>query len=187
MNKKQLLLCMLVLATAELSFACSDQSTATNQANKVQETKGKGNEALSSAVSERIKKTLKDYEAIREALAADRLNDVAGIATRLEASAEAAKKEAPPDVTSRLNEMKSATANLKAGGDADAPRKTFGDLSRAVVSLLVEHRALSKNRYIFECPMAQGYKKWIQTKKELENPYMGGRMLKCGSASKWSI
>jgi threonine/homoserine/homoserine lactone efflux protein len=35
--------------------------------------------------------------------------------------------------------------------------------------------------HVFECPMAKGYKRWVQPTDELENPYMGQEMLTCGS------
>jgi Cu(I)/Ag(I) efflux system membrane fusion protein len=82
--------------------------------------------------------------------------------------------------------MGTKATRLKAGGSADDQRRTFGDLSRAVVSLLSEHSTLARGRYVFQCPMAQGYQKWVQTGERLENPYMGGRMLRCGSSSEWS-
>ena len=82
--------------------------------------------------------------------------------------------------------MGAAAKRLEAGGGADDQRREFGALSRAVVTLLSEHEALAHGRYVFQCPMAQGYQKWVQTAEELENPYMGGRMLRCGSSSDWS-
>jgi membrane fusion protein, copper/silver efflux system len=33
--------------------------------------------------------------------------------------------------------------------------------------------------------MAEGFEKWVQTSEEISNPFMGKRMLACGSASTW--
>jgi hypothetical protein len=33
--------------------------------------------------------------------------------------------------------------------------------------------------------MAEGYQKWVQVSSEMANPYMGKKMLKCGSEATW--
>jgi hypothetical protein len=145
---------------------------------------------LSAELSTQIEAALADYEALRAAFAADRIPDSGEIAARLEASANAAKEGAATDaalasVATRLGEVATAAAGLKSGGDADAQRSAFGELSRAVVSLLSENTALTQGRHVFQCPMAQGYQKWVQLGEQVENPYMGSRMLGCGLASEW--
>jgi Cu(I)/Ag(I) efflux system membrane fusion protein len=176
MMKKNLFMFCLVTAVATPSIGCKapTQEEPASSANP------------SAEVSSRIETALGDYEALRAALAGDRLNEVEAIATRLENSTREAKGGVPASVASRLKEMGTAVTRLKAGGSADDQRRTFGDLSQAVVSLLSEHSALARGRYVFQCPMAQGYQKWVQTSDKLENPYMGARMLRCGSKASWS-
>ena len=77
-----------------------------------------------------------------------------------------------------------ARALSEVDGDAEAVRTAFGETSRPLVAVLAAAPSLSKGMYVFECPMASGYQKWIQTDSEISNPYMGSRMLTCGSASK---
>ena len=182
MMKKTFLILFLVTAAGTSAVACKEAPTEAAVTLTATATAG-----LSAEVSARIDSALGDYEALRAALAGDRLGEVAAIAIRLEGSASAAKVGAPAGVASRLDEMGTAATRLKAGGSADDQRRTFGDLSRAVVSLLSEHSPLASGRYVFECPMAQGYQKWVQTSEKLENPYMGGKMLRCGSSSKWTL
>jgi Cu(I)/Ag(I) efflux system membrane fusion protein len=119
---------------------------------------------------------LADYEALRAALAADKLGQAPALAAKIAASAKAAGQK----------QMSSAALTIKTGQSADDTRRAFGELSKGLVALLVAHPKLAAGRHIFECPMAQGYQKWVQSAAKLENPYMGGRMLRCGSASKWS-
>jgi hypothetical protein len=69
--------------------------------------------------------------------------------------------------------------------DANEVRKAFGDVSSAIVALVATDASLQAGRHIFECPMAQGYKKWVQTSEPVANPYMGSAMLECGSKSSW--
>ncbi len=54
---------------------------------------------------------------------------------------------------------------------------------RHVVALLVAEPSLQKGQYIFECPMAQGDNKWVQTNAKISNPYMEKKMLECGGES----
>ena len=181
MMKKTFLILFLVTAAGAPAIGCKEAPTEAQPTSTANATA-----VLSAEVSARVDTALGDYEALRAALAGDRLGEVAAIATRLERSASAAKAGAPSSVASRLDEMGTAAARLKVGGSADDQRRTFGDLSRAVVSLLSEQSTLARGRYVFQCPMAQGYQKWVQTGERLENPYMGGRMLRCGSSSEWS-
>lgn len=70
--------------------------------------------------------------------------------------------------------------------DLELARKEFGDLSKAMVGLVVDMPMFKDKMKLFSCPMAQKYPNWIQANDQLENPYMGQRMLKCGKAMDWS-
>lgn len=142
---------------------------------------------LNAEVSAQLNTVLAAYEELRDALAGDRLSDVSTIATRIEQTTIKAKQNAPSDIKSHLEKMETTAVKLKTGGSADDLRLLFGDLSRSVVSVLSTHSTLARGRHIFQCPMAQGYQKWVQTSEKLENPYMGGKMLSCGSTSEWSL
>lgn len=122
--------------------------------------------------------TLAAYESIRELLAKDQTVGLADRAAELERVARGAK----------LDQVATAAASLKGKAeDIDAARKAFGDVSRAVVELLVRDPKLRDGRHIFHCPMADGYQKWIQTSDKIENPYMGKKMLACGGKTDWSV
>ncbi len=177
--KKRTVLLSLVSFVAPLFLGCSGAEAPTTTPPPAAAA------AMSADVSARVEASLADYASLQGALAADRLADVAGIAARLAASANAAREGAPTPVSGRLGEMATAAASLQAGGSDDDQRRAFGEISRAVVSLLSENAALTKGRKVYQCPMAQGYKKWVQKGDQIENPYMGARMLRCGSASEW--
>lgn len=73
-------------------------------------------------------------------------------------------------------------AALKTNGqDLDADRVTFVALSRAMATI-VEHVRPGTERYpklyLFHCPMTKG--DWIQSSDDMENPFYGFAMLKCG-------
>lgn len=67
--------------------------------------------------------------------------------------------------------------------DIEAARSTFSPMSRAIVDLARRFGHAGSEIY-FEayCPMAFDFKGagWLQRKEEIENPYFGGAMLRCG-------
>ena len=129
-----------------------------------------------------IEPTLMVYETIREALAGDDLAAVPEAAKKL---ADAAKK---PSGSKHLQAIAAASEKLAKEDPAkpDEVRKAFGEVSRHLVALLESSAELHKGLHVFECPMAQGYKKWVQPNDAIENPYMGKKMLQCGSEVDWA-
>jgi len=74
-----------------------------------------------------------------------------------------------------------AAALKTTGQSLDADRITFVELSGAMRTL-VDHVRPDVRHYpklfIFHCPMTKG--DWIQTSKDMANPFYGFQMLKCG-------
>ncbi|MFQ5504766.1 MAG: hypothetical protein ACE5F1_08230 [Planctomycetota bacterium] len=87
-----------------------------------------------------------------------------------------------------MTELQAAAGRLKETdtGDPKELRRVFGDTSRPVVALLSAETSLRTGRFVLECPMAQGYKKWIQNSSQISNAYMGKAMPECGSPSEWT-
>lgn len=139
---------------------------------------------LSAAAAGKVEQALASYENIRAKLAKDDLA-IAEDATTLEASATAASALTSADGQAVLSALATAAKALKrmSTSDADALRKSFGEVSRHVVALITAVPALAQGRFVFSCPMAQGFEKWVQTKPQIDNPYMGKKMLTCGSAT----
>ena len=69
--------------------------------------------------------------------------------------------------------------------DIEQVRIDFGELSRQMVAVLSAIPSLRDKLYVYECPMAQDYDRWIQLEEQMANPYMGERMLECGSEVDW--
>lgn len=128
------------------------------------------------------------YEAIHVALAGDTTKDIAKHAKEIQGIAEAAAKDftaAMAGVSEEnakacqemLPEVAKAAAKLAAAGDISSARDSFGELSRP----LVRYREMltDENTKVAYCPMAK--RPWLQTAKEIENPYYGSSMLRCGS------
>jgi len=111
------------------------------------------------------------YDAVREALAVD---DLAATQATAKALAEAGKAEAA---------LMEGAQKVAASTDLDAARLAFGDLSQAYIALLSAKTDLDPDKKLiaFRCPMAKGYKKWVQFGEPMRNPYMGKAMLECGA------
>ena len=135
-------------------------------------------------------KLLENYETVRQALAGDDGGFAAAFGSTLVGVSKEALDAAQPSHKEALTAIYEAAQRLQQAdrSDIEAVRLVFGQLSRGLVQLLVAEPALRQGRFLFECPMAKGYKRWVQTKEKLENPYMGGKMLGCGSLEKdWAV
>lgn len=179
---------LMIVVMASLSAACNkSERTNTEAATDTQTSPagGEGKGALSGIAE--VQKALGSYETIRAALAKDDTKDVAAAANQLAKSARAAASKVKAPSSEQLNAVATASEQLasKASGDIGEVRKAFGELSRPVVALVSAHPELQEGRHVFECPMAEGYKKWVQTKDTIDNPYMGKSMLECGAKTDW--
>ena len=136
---------------------------------------------LPAETGARIEDAVTAYDAVRGALAKDR-GDVRIPATKLADAARLASESAPPSVRRPLEELSSAAQRLAGleSADLSAARESFGDVSRALISVLSSEPSLQEGRHVYECPMAKGYKKWVQVSEGVSNPYMGSGMPQCG-------
>ncbi len=143
-------------------------------------------EASAQASANPTLAALTNYEAIRAKLAGDELTGLAELGGGLQTTASAAAAQESGPAAEALKSVAKAAGQLKAATSFEDARTAFGDVSRGVVSLLAAKPELRAGRYVFECPMATGYKKWVQSTDKIDNPYMGKRMLECGAATSWS-
>lgn len=143
--------------------------------------------ALPAAAKKEIDRTFAAYEKIRKLLADDRGAGVPAAARAVAKHARAAAPAAPAPSKGHLSKIASAADALAKTSESDLEklRKRFGEVSRQLVALVAAEPSLAKGRHVFYCPMAKGYHKWIQPTADLANPYMGKRMLKCGSKTNW--
>jgi uncharacterized lipoprotein NlpE involved in copper resistance len=143
--------------------------------------------SLSEDAQARIQRVLAAYETIRDQLARDDVAATTGSAGALAQAAKDAVSAAPASLRSQLGKLAEASSQLQQmpKTDASAVRRTFGQVSEALITLISGEPSLRKGQHVFECPMAQGYKKWVQPTERIANPYMGTQMLECGSPSKW--
>jgi membrane fusion protein, copper/silver efflux system len=143
--------------------------------------------APAAAVEADAPAVLATYESIRDLLAKDKTEGLADQAGKLEGQARGAATKAGGDAKPKLEAIATAAAGLKSkAGDVDEARKAFGDVSKPMVELLEADPKLREGQHLFECPMADGYGKWVQPHAKIQNPYMGTKMLECGGKKDWS-
>jgi hypothetical protein len=153
------------------------------------DTKPQAPQPAKSALSKEAQQALNDvfasYEKLRALLAADKTEGVSKEAETLKLASQEAMKKAP-SLKVPLDALVSTTEQLKVSeGKIEESRKEFGEVSKNIVALAVVEPSLQSGRFIFECPMAAGYQKWVQTNAEISNPHMGAKMLGCGTTSTW--
>ena len=129
--------------------------------------------ALTTSLShdDAVVKAFEQYEAIRVALSADQLKDVAPPATALAPLAEQIGGAA----------AKKAAGAVAAAKKLSEAREQFAVLSNLLVPAF--EKAGIKNVHFFVCPM-EGGGPWAQRGKDLKNPYMGKSMPTCGTPKK---
>lgn len=175
----------LAIAAAGCSKKDDSKTKNTNQPAKTKATPTTKTKTNTTATKQPAAKTdlsavMDAYTSIHANLAADK-TDVKADATKLVAAAKSASvPDAGKQALAKLATAADTLAKVDAK-DADAVRKAYGEVSRATVALLSALPDVAKNYHVFECPMAKGYKRWVESSSKLHNPYMGTKMPTCGS------
>lgn len=124
------------------------------------------------------------YEQLRAQLAADELSGAAEVGPALANTVREAltrDPEVPERLSNALKGAADAADQLAQTKEVEKARTLFGEVSEGLVMAALEDPRLADGWSLFECPMANGYKRWLQPEAQMANPYMGTRMLKCGS------
>ena len=133
------------------------------------------------------------YDRIQIALAKDTLESLPAVASALVDATTRAMAGVFAAHKGPLSEVGTAAGKLRdtltaAEPQIDAVRLVFGDVSKALIALAGTDPTLQTGRFLFQCPMAPGYQRWVQTNAALRNPYFGKKMLECGEAvSTWGV
>ncbi len=166
--------------------ACSAEASSSSGA-QAESTPAPPNSAttLTSSARRQIDALLDAYEQVRAALVADR-GDVAAAARQIASSARGARDDAPASLREHLEGIATEADQLAAGSPSDLPqlRREFGDVSRNLIALLSAEASIAQGLHVFECPMADGYDRWVQPNADISNPYMGSRMPACGTETR---
>lgn len=164
-----------------LLLSCTDQSNTSAQKNNIEPIEQAGN--FSKKAKEDTIKILDSYEKIRALFASDSLIGLEEHCDNIIKTTKQAEFSAPDQLKPRYTIIAKQAKNLKKASqaDMDGARQDFGYLSQVIIELLREEPSLQQNLFVFECPMAQDYKYWLQKDNKINNPYMGKEMLECGA------
>lgn len=128
------------------------------------------------------------YEVVRDLLVRDQLADAVKRADALKRLAKDAVHAGPARLKQTMTKLVSAAEGLKSADSKDgkAVRRAFGECSRVLVGLLAKNPSMQWGYFVFDCPMAPGYRLWLQPGDQISNPYMGTSMPRCGKRIEWS-
>jgi len=146
---------------------------------------------VSDEFREQIRLVVEKYLSLQEALAGD---DFGLAITAAESAIETLSQvrmsplnEKPHDVwMDRSAKMNKALDAIKNVADIDAARKDFEILSNELIAVVAQFGIPETQRlYRIHCPMAFNNKgaDWLQSDKDIRNPYFGASMLKCGEVT----
>ena len=180
---------MFFVMIGTIMLACTDQSDGIQQKNVSEAQSQEERKKLATTFSEQAHnetiKILQSSEKIRALFASDNIVGLETYCDEIISVSKQAEFAAPDNLKPRYTIISEMAKELKKAkqDDLETARQDFGYLSRVVIELLQQEPSLQKDLYIFECPMAQDYKKWIQKENTINNPYMGSKMLECGAPS----
>lgn len=140
-----------------------------------------------AVIAAQVDYLMEHYLALQKRFASDSTREVAlhalglvGAADEILRHADDPEARLPPQFFESVRALRAAALQTN-GKDLAADRVTFVDLG-AAMKRVIEHVRPSREKfstlYLFHCPMTKG--DWLQTSKEMANPFYGFAMLKCG-------
>jgi len=137
--------------------------------------------ALKSEVEEEVARTdemediFKNYFAMRELLAQDKVDQVSAHAQKMSIQL--------GNLIETLESIRASSSNLKTDNLEEA-RKGFASLSQSMLSYLKQF-GYSGKTYSFHCSMIK--ESWLQENDQIGNPYYGSKMFKCGKMTGMTV
>ena len=129
-------------------------------------------EEKNSALMEPVKSVLDHYLMIQTELAKDSMK---GLDQHANAIAKSVKGDDMRMLSPEVAKQAEALAKSK---DLKSAREAFKPLSTSLIKYLADNKAGKGTYHEAYCPMVKA--SWLQTEKNITNPYMGKAMLTCG-------
>ena len=161
MKKIMIMVAIIAIATTKITFAQSKTDAGFNQ-------------------------LLTAYYDVKNALATDNKDLATEKAKALSAKVDAIPHKDLPATQhmpwmEQAKVIKAKAAELAAGKDIKAKRKSFEGISYAMIKTVKSIKFNSAAVYVQHCPMAKA--SWLNEKENIENPYYGSMMFDCGDVS----
>ena len=124
---------------------------------------------------------LVDYVEVKNALFNDNYEEAKLAAAELQEAL--AGNEALEEA--RLNELQATARQIAEAGDIESQRRYFAKLSQELYKVVQNNELTDKELYWQHCPMALGGEgaNWLSYEEQIQNPFMGQRMPRCGSVA----
>lgn len=86
----------------------------------------------------------------------------------------------------QFSKLKNHIGKLQTSKDIEKQREIFSDLSNQIIEIAETFGLKIETVYVAYCPMALDDKGafWLSEKEEINNPYFGDKMLRCGEVKK---
>lgn len=139
---------------------------------------------LNNQTSQFVKAVVSDYLKVKKALVASNERSAAKASLTLHDHLTTFDKSyfttAQKEEYDAIDEaLRTASAEF-ATQDLETQRKTFKLISEKIY-LLAKNFDTGQPLYKEYCPMYEGGAAWISAEKEIQNPYFGDKMMKCGT------
>jgi len=165
----------LALAPAlAVGLACGGEPTASDASSASKAGAGSAEEQGPAAL-------LRSYITVQETLADDSVDKLAQLGAKIVTSAE------PIQDTPGISEVLIGAGRI-ASPDIETARVGFEKMSMGLIAYLKAHPDERKDLRLIHCTMAFNNKGayWVQTAGEVNNPYHGKMMLRCGDPVEWA-
>ena len=86
----------------------------------------------------------------------------------------------------QLNSLTAHTQNIIESDDVEDQRKQFGFISEALINAISAFGTEDNALFVQHCPMAFSNEgaDWLASEEQIQNPYFGDKMMKCGIVKK---
>jgi len=145
-------------------------------------------ENVDPTVKTQLNGFLTDYFAFNQALIEDNQDGAKAAAQKLSASVDKfdmskLQGEQMEFYHAQAAKLESGLKGVEQSADIEEIRHELATVSEAMYALVKAYRPTESELYYQFCPMAKNNvgANWLSSTKEIVNPYMGQRMLKCGN------
>ncbi|HSP82891.1 MAG TPA: efflux RND transporter periplasmic adaptor subunit, partial [Gillisia sp.] len=143
---------------------------------------------VSEKVKNELNRLVEDYLGLKDALVKDDYSQARKDALAFEKSigtVDGFNQESKIVWESYEKELKAHAGIISGAAKIEGMRERFIDLSTTMIGLVKTFGLTNGSLYVQHCPMADNDKgaDWLSRSKEIQNPYYGASMLRCGEVT----
>ncbi|MGS0748516.1 DUF3347 domain-containing protein [Halpernia sp. GG3] len=168
------------------AFSCKDNKSSKETAMNSTTIKS-GKTAVTNSQTTSTKQVVTDYMTLKDALVATNKDGAAKAGLAMEASLSSC--DLSKYTASQQKDLKDIITDAKENAEhiskseIDHQREHFKLLTKDITDMIAITGVEGKI-YQMSCPMYDGGSNWLSASKEIKNPYLGSKMMTCGSMEK---